>query len=229
MDSIATRLQVVRTRIENACLRYERDPATIRLLAVSKTKRDAAIRAAADAGQQEFGENYLQEALGKIESLAGKGLHWHFIGAVQSNKTRQIATHFDWVHTLASAKHARRLSDQRPDNLPPLKVLIQVNISDEPSKAGIATSEAIDLARQIATLERLELRGLMAIPRAADHLEDQRVPFRQLAELRTRVQQELDLPDFNELSMGMSEDADVAIAEGSTWLRIGTAIFGPRN
>lgn len=233
MNSVATldsRLAAVRQQIRAACRRFDRDPDAVNLLAVSKTKPAAMIRAALEAGQQDFGENYLQEALDKIDELGQAGT-WHFIGAIQSNKTRAIAEHFSWVHTLASAKHGRRLNDARPDHAPRLKVLIQVNISDEASKAGIKPAETRALVETLLGFERLEVRGLMAIPRIETTFDGQRAHFRQLAELGATLREQFgsDLEDFGDLSMGMSGDLEAAIAEGSTWLRIGTAIFGPRQ
>ncbi|MDZ7686703.1 MAG: YggS family pyridoxal phosphate-dependent enzyme [Gammaproteobacteria bacterium] len=229
-STLDSRLATVNRQIRAACERFDRDPGTVNLLAVSKTKPAAMIRAALEAGQRDFGENYLQEALGKIEGLR-QDATWHFIGPIQSNKTRAIAENFSWVHTLASAKHGRRLNDARPHGAPRLKVLVQVNISDEASKAGIKPAETRDLIETLLGFERLEVRGLMAIPRIEATFDAQSAHFRRLAELRDILRGEFrsDLPDFGDLSMGMSGDLEAAIAEGSTWLRIGTAIFGPRD
>lgn len=228
---IAGNLETVRNAITEACAQFGRDPASVNLLAVSKTKPVALLHAAMAAGQYHFGENYLQEALEKIEAIDDPAVQWHYIGAIQSNKTRQIAGHFDWVHTVASAKVARRLSDQRPDNLPPLKVLVQVNISSEASKAGVAPADAPALVAEMADLPRLEIRGLMAIPAPAPDESGQRAEFAALRMLRDRIREEMGskLPAFTDLSMGMSADMSAAIAEGATWLRIGTAIFGSRD
>ena len=196
------------------------------LLAVSKTKPPEAVRAAIAAGQHAFGENHLQDAMKKVDVLVGQDLSWHFIGAVQSNKTRQIATHFDWVHSIERQKIATRLSTQRPSGKAPLDVCIEVNVSDEESKSGVRPVEVETLARFISELPGLRLRGLMAIPRPATDFEAQRIPFRRLREM---------LDDLNAkglgldtLSMGMTGDLEAAIAEGATIVRIGTAIFGPR-
>ncbi len=231
-DTPQARLDAVRQRIRTACQKYGRDADSVNLLAVSKTKPVSDIEAVFDAGQRDFGENYLQEALTKVADIGrdpARGPDWHFIGAIQSNKTKPIAEHFDWVHTLASAKHARRLHDARSHELPPLKVLIQVNISNEPAKSGVAANDALALAESILQHERLELRGLMAIPQIEETPEAQRVHFRRLAELQAHIRDQLGQAAMQDLSMGMSADLEAAIAEGSTWLRIGTAIFGPRQ
>ncbi len=230
---VAENLARVRHRITVLSDQYRRDPDSVRLLAVSKTRPIEDIRAAINNQQLDFGENYLQEALDKIQALAETQLaapQWHYIGAIQSNKTRSIATHFDWVHTLASRKVAERLSQQRSAELAPLQLLIQVNIDAEESKAGIMAKDLMALIDGILPLPNLALRGLMAIPRATTTLADQRRPFCQLRELLQLAQQHYgrDLPEFNQLSMGMSADMEAAIAEGSTWVRIGTAIFGER-
>lgn len=225
---LKSRLDAVRRQIAQACAQFDRDPKSVNLLAVSKTKPTADIASAIKAGQRDFGENYLQEALEKIEIITPRPV-WHFIGAIQSNKTRPIAEHFDWVHTLASAKHARRLNDARPPGLPPLKVLIQVNISNEESKAGVSAADARALAVAVSGFDRLQLRGLMAIPKIEDDFEAQRVHFRHLAELGQDIRHALDADAMVDLSMGMSGDMEAAIAEGATWLRVGTAIFGPRE
>lgn len=225
--SPAARLDTVRQQISDACERYGRSPSDVNLLAVSKTKPASDVTLALQAGQQHFGENYLQEALDKIGEVSPRPV-WHFIGAIQSNKTRPIAENFDWVHTLASAKHARRLNDARPERAGRLKVLVQINIANEASKAGIRPEAALELAGAILECEQLELKGLMAIPPAEVDFERQRSHFRRLADLRAEVSAQLGLTDMNDLSMGMSGDMEAAIAEGSTWLRIGTAIFGAR-
>ena len=198
------------------------------LLAVSKTCPGVSVRAAFDAGQRDFGENYVQEALAKIAELADlrADLRWHLIGPLQSNKAREVATHFDWVHAVDRMKLAQRLSDLRPAHLPPLQVCLQVNVSGEDSKSGVAPEAALALAHEVARLPRLKLRGLMAIPEPAGDLEAQRVPHRALRKLFEAMNAEgLGL---DTLSMGMSADLEAAIAEGATWVRIGTAIFGSR-
>ncbi len=223
---ITHHLHLVRTHILNVAREYQRDLSHIQLLAVSKTQPISAIETAVASGQKDFGENYLQDALEKITALQGRGLQWHFIGAIQSNKTRALAEHFDWVETLASLKHAKRLNEQRPEQLPPLNVCLQVNISAEPQKAGIEASHTLDLAQEILSLPRLRLRGLMSIPAPSTTFEQQRLPHRALAQLLQHLQAQG--VDVDTLSMGMSGDLTAAIAEGSTQVRIGTAIFGAR-
>ncbi len=197
-------------------------------MAVSKTRPAEEIRAAYEAGQRAFGENYLQEALPKIRELAELPLEWHFIGRIQSNKTSDIASHFHWVHALASAKHAQRLSKQRPSELPPLQICIQVNISGEASKGGVAPQEAAGLARAVAGLPRLRLRGLMTMPPASSDEKEQRRLFAALRDLLHQLDAEEGF-SLDTLSMGMSGDMAAAICEGATMVRIGTAIFGPRT
>ena len=196
------------------------------LLAVSKTKPAQAVRAAVAAGQGAFGENHLQDAMTKVDALGGQGVSWHFIGAVQSNKTRPIAEHFDWVHGIERGKIATRLSAQRPTGRGPLDACIEVDVSGEDTKSGVPPSEVEPLARLIRELPGLRLRGLMAIPRPAEDFEAQRIPFRQLRE----ILDDLNAKGFglDTLSMGMTGDLEAAIAEGATIVRIGTAIFGPR-
>lgn len=224
MSTIATNIAKVGARIREAAQTAGRDPSTVSLLAVSKTHPAAAVREAFEAGQRDFGENYLQEALDKQAALADLPLTWHFIGPIQSNKTRPIAEHFDWVHSVDRLKIAERLSAQRPDTRAPLNVCLQVNVSGEASKSGCAPEAVADLARQVAALPRLRLRGLMAIPAPTDDPDEQRAAFARLRSLRD----ELALP-LDTLSMGMSQDLDMAIAEGATWVRIGTALFGARD
>jgi PLP dependent protein len=200
----------------------------VNLLAVSKTCQGVSVRAAFDAGQRDFGENYVQEALAKIAELADlRGeLRWHLIGPLQSNKAREVATHFDWVHSVDRMKLAQRLSDLRPPGLAPLQVCLQVNVSGEDSKSGVAPEAALALAREVASLPRLKLRGLMAIPEPAGDLAAQRAPHRALRKLLEAMNAEgLGL---DTLSIGMSADLEAAIAEGATWVRVGTAIFGSR-
>ncbi|WP_378235197.1 YggS family pyridoxal phosphate-dependent enzyme [Aquincola agrisoli] len=227
--SISTRLEQVRTRIAAACTAAQRPAGDVTLLAVSKTFGADAVREAHAAGQRAFGENYIQEALAKIESLADlrAQLHWHLIGPIQSNKSRAVAENFDWVHAVDRLKIAQRLSDQRPDHLPPLQVCLQVNISGEASKSGLAPAEVAGVAKAVAALPRLRLRGLMAIPEPAGDIEAQRVPHRALHALFERLRAD-GLP-LDTLSMGMSADLEAAIAEGATLVRVGTAIFGGRG
>lgn len=226
MSRPADNLERVRTRIIEAAHAAGRPPDGIRLVAVSKTRPADDIAAAAEAGQRDFGENYLQEALPKIEALRGRDLTWHFIGPIQSNKTRDIAAAFDWVHSVDRFKIARRLSDQRPDDLPPLEVCLQVNIDDQASKSGVAPADAAALARAVAELPHLRLRGLMAIPAPSDDPEAQRAPFAALRRLRD----ELNAAglSLDTLSMGMTGDLEAAVAEGATIVRVGTAVFGER-
>jgi pyridoxal phosphate enzyme (YggS family) len=229
--SIAENLANLRHTMNQAAARYRRTPDSVRLLAVSKTFGAEAVIEAADAGQASYGENYLQEALDKQQAVHALRpdlrLEWHFIGPIQSNKTRPIAEHFAWVHALDREKIARRLSEQRPASLRPLNICLQVNVSGEASKSGVAPAEVLALAQAVANLPGLRLRGLMAIPEPAHDFESQRQPF---ALLRTLQQQltEAGIPT-DTLSMGMSADMDAAIAEGATIVRIGTAIFGKRD
>lgn len=198
----------------------------MRLLAVSKTWPADSVREAAAAGQRVFGENYVQEGVAKVEALAGLGLEWHFIGPLQSNKTRLVANSFAWVHSIDRLKIAERLSEQRDVHLPPLEVCIQVNVSGEASKSGVAPDDLPELARAVAALPRLRLRGLMAIPEPTSDVALQRARFASLRQLRDQLNAgglQLDT-----LSMGMSDDLEAAIAEGSTMVRVGTAIFGGR-
>jgi pyridoxal phosphate enzyme (YggS family) len=227
MNTIADNLHRVRERIEQAAHASGRDPSRIHLLAVSKTKPVEMLRQAWAAGQRAFGENYLQDALPKIAALDGLGIEWHYIGRIQSNKTREIASRFAWVHGLESFKHARRLDAQRPAGQPPLNCCIQVNLSGETSKGGIGPEALPELARQVAGLPNLRLRGLMTLPDPASPAERQRAIFETLARLRdTLNEQGLAL---DTLSMGMSRDLELAIAAGATLVRIGTDIFGPRD
>ncbi len=229
MSDIRTRLAAVRERIGQAEAAWGREPGSVSLLAVSKTWPAGTLNEALAAGQRCFGENYLQEALEKIAALTPEpAIEWHYIGAIQSNKTRSIAHHFDWVHSVDRLKIAQRLDSQRPQERPPLNICLQVNISAEASKAGAGADEAIELARQVARLPRLQLRGLMAIPAPTDQFDEQRAIFRQVATLKARINQELGLA-LDTLSMGMSGDLEAAIAEGATIVRIGSAIFGPRH
>jgi len=231
MSAIRQNLQAVRQRITDAANSAQRDVHGVELLAVSKTFDADAVIAAAEAGQAAFGENYLQEALEKMASVQAARpdliLEWHFIGPIQSNKTRPIAEHFDWVHSVDREKIAQRLSEQRPANMPPLNICLQVNISGEASKSGVAPTEVRAMAQAIAALPRVRLRGLMAIPEAEGDMEQQRAPFRQLHTLFEQLRTEGLALDT--LSMGMSGDMAAAIAEGATIVRIGSAIFGTRD
>jgi len=227
MTSIAANLQAVRRRIAAAAKAAGRNPDDIALLAVSKTRSAPCVAEAAHAGQRMFGESYVQESVAKIAELRALGLEWHFIGPLQSNKTRPVAGHFDWVHSVDRPKLAERLAEQRPEALPPLNVCIQVNVSGEESKSGVVPDEVRPLANALATLPRLALRGLMAIPEPSGDEALLRSRFATLRSLRD----ELNAAGFglDTLSMGMSDDLEVAIAEGATMVRVGTAIFGVRT
>ncbi|WP_188749381.1 YggS family pyridoxal phosphate-dependent enzyme [Marinobacterium zhoushanense] len=226
MTSISENIDQVSAQIAKACHLAGRSSDSVSLLAVSKTRPAEDIRAAYACGLIRFGENYLQEALDKIEQLSDLPLEWHFIGPIQSNKTRPIAEQFDWVHSVDRFKIGQRLSDQRPPGMAPLNICLQVNISREESKSGCLPEEAPALARQLSALPGIRLRGLMAIPKASDDEQEQRRAF---ADLRHLLQQlNSDLPGLDTLSMGMSGDLNPAIAEGATIVRIGTALFGAR-
>ena len=231
MGSIGNNLQEVEGRIQAACREVARDANSVTLLAVSKTFGADAVRQAHAAGQRQFGENYVQEALAKIEALADlrATLVWHLIGPLQSNKTRVVAQAFDWVHTVDRLKTAERLAEQRPPGLPPLNLCLQVNISGEASKAGVLPEEAVALAHAVARLprDRVRLRGLMAIPEPAAGAVAQRVPHRVLGELLGSLNAAGLALDT--LSMGMSADLEAAVAEGATLVRVGSAIFGQRG
>ena len=227
MENIGKNLDAVRARIARAARDNNRDPESILLLAVAKKKPADDIRRAWEHGQRDFGENYLQEAQQKMRALADLDLHWHFIGAIQSNKTRDIAEAFDWVHCIDRIKIARRLSDQRPAELEPLNACIQVNLDREASKAGVEPDAVADLAAEVAELPRLRLRGLMAIPAPRAEYERQCAAFARLREALESLQQRGFGCDT--LSMGMTQDLEAAIAEGATLVRVGTAIFGERN
>jgi pyridoxal phosphate enzyme (YggS family) len=225
--SIADALDKVRNRIALAAHAANSDPADITLVAVSKTKPVALVRDALDHGQRDFGENYLQDALAKIDALTEREPLWHFIGDIQSNKTRDIASNFSWAHAIDRFKIARRLSDQRPEGYAPLNLCIQVNIDGEASKSGIAPSDVAELADQIVELEHVKLRGLMTIPAPSTDEASQRKPFAALRELMQRLNDRGH--DLDTLSMGMSADLEAAIAEGATHVRVGTDIFGARD
>ena len=227
MQNIEKNLSQVQKLIETDASKYGRDADSILLLAVSKKMPADAIRAAQRLGQRDFGENYLQEALEKINELQELDLVWHFIGAIQSNKTRNIAENFAWVHCLDRLKIAKRLSEQRPASLPALNVCIQVNLDDEAGKAGIAVDQIQELATSISQLKNIRLRGLMAIPEKRSDLSAQREAFARLKVALQELQEQG--IDCDTLSMGMSGDLEAAIAEGSTLVRIGTAIFGERS
>jgi PLP dependent protein len=226
---VARHLDEVRQRIAKAAADASRDASSVTLLAVSKTFPAEDVRAAFNAGQRAFGENYVQEAVAKIAELADlrSEIEWHFIGPLQSNKTKVVAENFDWVHSVDRLKIAQRLSEQRPDGMAPLNVCLQINVSGEESKSGVAPDEALTLARQIAALPSLRLRGLMAIPEPAATLDEQRAPHRRLRELLDALR--ADGLELDTLSMGMSADLEAAILEGATMVRIGTAIFGARD
>jgi PLP dependent protein len=227
MENIAENLKKTRGRIVAAEQKYNRPSGSVGLLAVSKTHPAEAIRLARQAGQLHFGENYVQEALDKIKALPDPDLIWHFIGPIQSNKTRVLAENFAWVHTVDRGRIARRLSEARPAHLPPLNICIQVNISAEATKSGIDPAGTLALANEIITLPQLKLRGLMVIPAASHEFDAQRQAFSQTRTLLEQLNQtglQLDT-----LSMGMSDDLEAAIAEGSTVVRVGTAIFGARQ
>jgi pyridoxal phosphate enzyme (YggS family) len=227
MTTISANLQAVHARIDAAARNSGRNPDAICLLAVSKTWPAAAVREAAAAGQRAFGENYVQEGIEKISALAALGLEWHFIGPLQSNKTRVVAAAFDWVHSVDRLKIAERLSEQRPAGLPPLQVCLQVNVSGEATKSGVEPAAVSALARQIARLPGLRLRGLMAIPAPTDDFAQQSQAFRRVHELFQQLTG--DGMPLDTLSIGMSHDLEAAVAEGATMVRIGTAIFGERN
>lgn len=227
MNEILTRLAAVRDRIHTAAQAHHRDPDSIRLLAVSKTKPVEDIRIALDGGQRAFGENYLQDALPKIAALAGSGIEWHYIGRLQSNKARDIAGHFSWVHGLDQLHHAERLSRCRPADLGELQLCIQVNLSEEASKGGVSPEAVADLAAAVSGLPGLRLRGLMTMPDPGSPPSTQRAAFRGLRKLKEQLN--ADGIPVDTLSMGMSGDLEAAIAEGATIVRIGTDIFGARR
>ncbi len=231
MDNIEINIQNITSQIAVAAEKCGRARESVQLLAVSKTKPIKAILDAYQAGQRQFGENYVQEGVDKVQYFAQHhpelDLEWHFIGPIQSNKTRPVAEHFAWVHTISRDKIAQRLNDQRPEGMAPLQVLIQVNTSGEQSKSGITDEQVFELAELISSLPNLTLRGLMSIPENVSDYQSQYAAFKQLAELQQQLQQKY--PSVDTLSMGMSGDMDAAIAAGSTIVRIGTAIFGARD
>ncbi len=227
MTMIGENLQHVQARIRNACIAAGRDAPTVQLLAVSKTFGPDAVRQAHAAGQIAFGENYLQEAVDKMAALRDLPLVWHCIGPIQSNKTRLVAEHFDWAHTVDRLKTAQRLSDQRPPNLPPLQICLQVNIDGGANKSGVAPDELLALAREVAQLPRLQLRGLMTIPEPATDF-DAALAVHHRAQVLLQQLQAAGLP-LDTLSMGMTGDLEAAIHAGSTMVRVGTAVFGGRS
>ncbi|MDG1311493.1 MAG: YggS family pyridoxal phosphate-dependent enzyme [Porticoccaceae bacterium] len=230
MPNIEKNITSVERRLQQAAREADRNPDDILLLAVSKTQTSAQVRLAIDAGLGSFGENYLEEAIRKIEQLKGRSINWHFIGSLQSNKTKQAAENFSWVHTVDRLKIAKRLSDQRPTQLGPLNICLQINIDDEPSKSGFSPQEALEAAVSIATMPNLRLRGLMAIPKPSASKAEQRQPFAQLRALQDQINGMLDNSQkLDTLSMGMSGDLEPAIHEGATIVRVGTDIFGPRH
>ncbi|MDH5601432.1 MAG: YggS family pyridoxal phosphate-dependent enzyme [Gammaproteobacteria bacterium] len=226
-NTITKNINSIRKQIAEAERKYARQPGSVQLLAVSKTRPIEDIQAAFSVNQLHFGENYLQDALPKIEAMTDPSVTWHFIGPIQSNKTRQIAENFDWVHGVDRLKIAQRLSEQRDPSIKPLNICIQINTSNEESKSGLSVENTLELAKNIHMLPNIRLRGLMTIPAASADFEQQRKPFRLLRELKEEIQ--IQGIELDTLSMGMSGDMEAAIAEGSTMVRIGTAIFGQRN
>lgn len=227
MIGVTENLRKIRDLLDEAAISAGRDPASVRLLAVSKKQPADAVLEAASTGQRDFGENQVQEGVDKIAETAAAGLTWHFIGRLQSNKTRPVAEHFDWVHSLDRLKIARRLDDQRPADLGRLDVCLQVNVDDEPAKGGVLPDALPELASAVAELPRLRLRGLMCLPKIRHDFDAQRKPFQRLRELADDLRErgfELDT-----LSMGMTDDYRAAVFEGATIVRIGTAVFGPRD
>ncbi len=222
---VNNKLNTLLTRIRQAEIAYHRTPLSVQLLAVSKTKTANNIAQLYSAGQRHFGENYCQEALKKQQELGAYDITWHFIGPIQSNKTKLIANHFSWVHSVDSLKIAQRLSEQRPSYLPPLTICLQINISGEQSKSGITLDELPDLCEQVAELPNIKLRGVMAIPEPENSFEKQRQPFKTLYQTVQKLPTSILLDTY---SFGMSGDLEAAIAEGATIVRIGTALFGAR-
>ncbi|KPJ67291.1 MAG: hypothetical protein AMJ43_05400 [Coxiella sp. DG_40] len=220
-------LQIIKNQILDAEKRYQRPYGSVKLLAASKTRSVDEIRSAITAGQHMFGENYLQEALPKIDALKEYDIEWHFIGPIQSNKTKLIAKYFTWVHSLHRTKIAKKLNDQRPSNLPPLNICIEINVSAEPTKSGITFQQLPDLAKAVSQLPRLTLRGLMAIPEETNDFAKQRANFHKVKQAFDALK--INYPNIDTLSMGMSNDFEAAIAEGATIIRLGTAIFGLRG
>lgn len=224
MNNIKQRLAKIKSQIRHAEIAVGRDKNSVQLLAVSKTKPATAIAIAYQAGQRHFGESYLQEALKKQQELAAFDISWHFIGPIQSNKTRPIAENFSWVHSVDRLKIAKRLSEQRPVHLPALNICLQVNISAETTKSGVTLAELPLLIKQVRDLSKIKLRGVMAIPESVSDYESQRQPYK----LLYQVVKQLDMAELDTFSFGMTGDLKAAIAEGSTIVRIGTALFGAR-
>jgi pyridoxal phosphate enzyme (YggS family) len=230
MPTIINNISSIQRRLQHAASDAGRSPDEVLLLAVSKTRTSAQINEALDVGIKSFGENYLQEAVEKIGALSAANLDWHFIGPLQSNKTRIAAENFSWVHSVDRLKIAQRLSAQRPEHLAPLNLCLQINIDNEPSKSGFSPQQALEAAVEIADLPNIALRGLMAIPRARAERAEQRIPFAQLRTLKDQMNELLDNSrKLDTLSMGMSGDMEVAILEGATFVRVGTDIFGSRE
>lgn len=225
--SIPDNITKLLSRVRLAAQKSQRSAEDICIVAASKTRSADTIRSAYQCGLRDFGENYLQEALDKIEALTDLNPCWHFIGPIQSNKTRPIAEHFNWVHSVERVKIARRLSDQRPPELGPLQILLQVNISGEASKSGALPEDLPQLVDEIRKLPRITLRGLMAIPAASNDENQKALPFARMRQLLREMQ--VIAPEMDTLSMGMSNDLEAAIAQGATFIRVGTDIFGPRN
>lgn len=224
MNSLIHSLKQLQTQIQQAEITYHREAGSVLLLAVSKSKPASMIIEAYQAGQRHFGENYLQEARNKQQALSAFDITWHFIGPIQSNKTKAIACHFDWVHSVDKLKIAKRLSEQRPPNLAPLNICLQVNISNESSKSGIGLNELTEMVEQASLLPNIKLRGVMAIPAPSSTFEQQCQPYKTLYQ----AVKQLNRPELDTFSFGMSDDLNAAIAEGSTIVRIGTALFGER-
>jgi len=225
--TIGANISKVLNRIEHACSTYGRNVDSVSLIAVSKTKPAHLIEYAAECGLQHFGENYLQEAVQKINELPRANKTWHFIGPIQSNKTRPIAQYFDWVHSVDRLKIATRISEQRPPDLPPINLCLQINVSLEDSKAGVTLEQVRELALAVQTLPNIRLRGLMALPRPTETVSEQRQSFALVRQCLQELQS--DIPELDTLSMGMSQDLEAAIAEGATMLRVGTDLFGARD
>ena len=230
MDDLITKIAAIESRIGAVTVTAKRNRKDITLLAVSKTRSAQRIQQVAETGINSFGENYVQEALEKISALQHLDLDWHFIGPIQSNKTRQISENFAWVHSVDRVKIAKRLSDQRPLNMEPLNICMQINIDNEPTKSGFSPEQAVVAALEIVALPNLKLRGLMAIPAAKASIEAQRIPFAKLLSLQDSINRSLDNSEkLDTLSMGMSADLEAAILEQATIIRVGTDIFGPRD
>lgn len=226
-STIENNIAKVRARIRSAAEKYQRTPDSVQLMAVSKTRPASMIREAANCGVVDIGENYLQEALDKQAELQDLALRWHFIGPIQSNKTRAIAEHFDWVHGVDRLKIAQRLNDQRPSELPPINICLQINVSEEDSKSGISTEQLPVLANQVQAMPNIALRGIMAIPQASDDLDEQRAAFKAVSHALSLLKETH--PQMDTLSIGMSKDLEAAVAEGASIVRIGTDIFGQRT